>query len=238
MNIDWTSLSAGFDESLQKNASKNPFKPVKPITPSAVPVRRPKSPQTQAPAQAQAQAATPAKSILGPAVGYGGMTVTGLGLNAAYNKANQIGTTIGDIMEQGKSLLPMGLSALLSGQKGKGATQGNMMDLLQSTLGAKRNILNYDTMDPRSLTSPSLGYGVPKMAEKKADITDLVSKAMQQRAVNSLIDNALLPPTKENEKPDTDEKALELVTNHPEMSSLLQDEQNKAYLEKLLKESK
>jgi hypothetical protein len=229
MNIDWTSLSAGFDEGLQKSAARR-FNPA--ARPTVLPVRKKPVP-TPAPTAAPGKPNIPLRAL-----GVGtGVVGTG-GLVKLYNKGDKAFSDIGDMMESGKSLLPLGLSALMSGKNRNAIPQGNPMDLLQSVLGGKKNILNYDTMDPRSLTSPSLGYGVPKVAEKKADISDLMAKAVQQRAINSIIDNTLLSGPKAAPEQSKSEKELELVAKHPEMNELLKDEQNKAYLEKLLKESR
>lgn len=227
MNIDWTSLSAGFDEGLQKSAARR-FNPA--ARPTVLPVRKNPTPTPTA---------APSKTNIPLTVlGTGTAAVGAGGLAKLYNTGNKAFSDIGDMMESGKSLLPLGLSALMSGKNRNAIPQGNQMDLLQSVLGGKKNILNYDTMDPRSLTSPSLGYGVPKVAEKKADISDLMAKAVQQRAINSIIDNTLLSGPKKTPEQPKSEKELELVAKHPEMNELLKDEQNKAYLEKLLKESR
>ena len=82
-----------------------------------------------------------------------------------------------------------------------------------------------------SLSSPStLKYG----SVKKAAVIDAIGNATRNRLANKLIDKVMAG--KQQEATTSKEKELEIVSKYPEMAKLLEDQQNKAYLERLMKE--
>lgn len=229
MKLDWNNFELGYLEELEKNAAfRAPRKSA--VRPPVAPARK------VTPATPAAGANTPTKGtgIIPKAVGAttaaGGLVGAGTLFHKAYQGGQELYNQAGNILG---GLLPLGLTAMMAGG-GKGRAPGASPTnaSLAELLGQKRNILNYDAMDPRSLTAPSAGYGAPKVAE---DITGLVAKSLQQRAVNTVIDRVLHKEESPAAKP-TEEHELELVSKHPQMKKLLEDEKNKAYLEKLLHE--
>ena len=99
-------------------------------------------------------------------------------------------------------------------------------------------------MVPHSLGSPSYGYGTPKVGEDKTagdDLVDLVGRSIKQRALNNVLDKVFLDspaPAATQPNPELEKKRVEISSEHPEMAKLLEDEKNKAYLEKLLNSPK
>jgi hypothetical protein len=76
---------------------------------------------------------------------------------------------------------------------------------------------------------------MPKMSEfqeKKANvITKALSDAAKRRMANKVLD-VVTPEEEVQEKRSPEE--LEVVTKYPELAKMLEDEQNKAYLGRLL----
>jgi hypothetical protein len=237
MNIDWKSLEEGVDSELQKSAAGPANRAVTAVR-RWLPKLKPSLPPVTAPSTGAAS--TGATGGVRKAVSTGaGLTAVGgggLAINSAYDKASKAVDGIGGFLEGAKGLLPLGLTALLGGGGAKGSAYGQGADnSLASMLGRKPNILDYNTSDVHTLSNPSIGYNMPKIGEKRADITDLVAKAVQQRAINNVLDK-VTTPTQENVS-DSERKKVELTSEHPEIANLLKDEHNKAYLEKLLNAS-
>lgn len=69
---------------------------------------------------------------------------------------------------------------------------------------------------------------------KEAGVVDIVGKTLQNRVTNEMIDKIV---KKENKnKPETHSKEIEITSKYPEMENILKNKENKAYLERLLKE--
>jgi hypothetical protein len=238
MNIDWKSLEEGVDSELQKSAA-SPANRVVTTVKRWLPKRKPSPPPVAAPSTGTTSTGT--TSGVRKAVNTGaGLTAAGgagLAINSAYDKASNAVDGIGSFLEGAKGLLPLGLTALLGGGGGaKGSAYGQgANNSLASMLGRKPNILDYNTSDVHTLSNPSIGYNMPKIGEKRADITDLVAKAVQQRAINSVLDKVTTPTQETTEN--NEHKKVELTSEHPEIADLLKDKHNKAYLEKLLNAS-
>jgi hypothetical protein len=81
--------------------------------------------------------------------------------------------------------------------------------------------------DVNSLSDAKLG------SLKEAGVADAVSKAIQTRAINKVLDKAE-EEGKTESRPS--EKEVEITSKYPEMQKMLEDKQNKAYLERLLKD--
>jgi hypothetical protein len=165
---------------------------------------------------------------------------TWLGEATGYNKANNFFQgALGP--EVGKYVLPAGLGALgafglgklLFGGKKKRRFNGGGNAPININIGGQGRLpglLDYSG-NVGSLSSPStLKYG----SEKNAAIIDVLANATKNRVANQLIDKVIA--SKQPEVAEVKEKELEIVSKYPEMAKLLEDEQNKAYLQKLMKE--
>jgi hypothetical protein len=91
-----------------------------------------------------------------------------------------------------------------------------------------RSVLNYDTTGVTDLDNMYSG------TTKRAFVVDSLARAVQGRLANSVIDELTGQPKAEEPKPSA--KELEISSKYPEMAKLLEDEQNKAYLQRLLKD--
>lgn len=82
----------------------------------------------------------------------------------------------------------------------------------------------------------SMNYGEPIKVAGDI-ITDALTAAVRNRLANRAIDAVTTAPNKIDSKGSSaEDKKLEIVSKYPEMEELLKKEENKAYLEKLLKE--
>ena len=81
-------------------------------------------------------------------------------------------------------------------------------------------------------------FGQDKFGQiKQANIVvDSLANAVRSRMANKVIDKVVAPSSQEERPSERSEKEIELTSKYPEMSKLLEDKQNKAYLERLLKE--
>ena len=77
-----------------------------------------------------------------------------------------------------------------------------------------------------------------KFAGVMDDITDVAKKRMVNHVVNEITQTNPLGMSMQANKPveDRKEKEIELTSKYPEIAEILKNEQNKAYLERLLKE--
>jgi hypothetical protein len=238
MNVDWNALNEGMRETLDKMAA--PRVAAKPSNvvqfPGAATTPKPKSnprPTPKAAPAAPTQQATPAKSKLPGIVT--GTAVGGLGLGTALGA--------GKLIDAGRQTVE-GLSGLLPGALGllggspatqTGGESTGVLSNILSAIKAKPNLLNYDTASPHALGDAVAGAGTPNMGwSKNASITEAITKAVQTRAINDAMDKMLL--AKQEAVPVAKDKELEITSKYPEMQSMLNDKQNKAYLESLLKE--
>lgn len=132
--------------------------------------------------------------------------------------------------DYGKLALPVGilgflaLTHLFRGQKGGGAQNINI-NLGGSTAPAMFTSSGVRSMSDREVVA----------MQKEADmVTDALANAVKNRLANKVIDKVIAEPASAEQKED---KQLEIVSKYPEMAALLKDEQNKAYLERLMKEN-
>jgi hypothetical protein len=126
----------------------------------------------------------------------------------------------------------MGANALFGKRKKRPFGQGGPGNININIGGQSRlpGLLDYHG-NVGSLSSPStLKYG----SVKKAAVIDAIGNATKTRLANKLIDKVMVG--KQQEAAQSKEKELEIVSKYPEMAKLLEDEQNKAYLQKLMKE--
>jgi hypothetical protein len=69
---------------------------------------------------------------------------------------------------------------------------------------------------------------------KQADVVDLLSRTLQARVANKMLDKVV--ESGESKKSPSHNKEIEITSKYPEMANILKNEENKAYLERLLKE--
>jgi hypothetical protein len=92
--------------------------------------------------------------------------------------------------------------------------------------------INMGARGVNSLSTPPLKLA----AAKTASMVDAVENALRGRMINKALDKVMMPAENAVQAPVKSEKELELVSQHPEMAKLLEDKQNKAYLQRLLME--
>lgn len=147
-------------------------------------------------------------------------------ISGAMNKLPGIIDNVGKFapLAMGAMMLPS-LMGKGQGQQG-GAGQPIVVN---NYMGQKPNILT-PQQGVHSLSDP-----MPKMSEfqeKKADIiTKALADAAKRRMANKVLD--VVTPEEDIEERRSPEE-LEVVTKYPEMAKMLEDEQNKAYLSRLL----
>lgn len=208
MNIDWKELEQGFTQELAKTSGlRDGFNKIKNITPKL-------------------------KPIVKPAIAVG----AGTGL---VNAAGDAMSGIGNMVDSAKSLLPMGLmglAAMSGGGKGAGASGGGT-----HTYYPSQHSPSYLTPDPGTVS----GFSNPRKYSspfKQADVIfDSLGEAVKRRVANSILNEVTstnplgmdLPGAAANTDKVKPEE-LEITSRYPEMQAMLQDEKNKAYLQKLL----
>jgi hypothetical protein len=148
----------------------------------------------------------------------------------------------------GMGALTLGANYLLGGNKKRryagGHGQAPVVNVNIGGGGQNPGILNYSRSGVQSLSSPvnlSSSYGMDNkygmdMVKHASGVTELLTKAVQQRAINKAIDKfqeASLFPQHENSP---EEEEIEITSKYPEVAKLLKDEQNKAYLDRILKD--
>jgi hypothetical protein len=146
----------------------------------------------------------------------------------------------------GTGALVLGANYLLGGNKKRryaGAHgQAPVINVNVGGGGQNPGMLNYSRSGVQSLGAPvnlSSSYGMDNkygmdMVKHAFDVTELLTKAVQQRAINKAIDKFQEVPTQTESTPAEEE--IEITSKYPEVAKLLKDEQNKAYLDRLLKE--
>jgi hypothetical protein len=161
------------------------------------------------------------------------------GKNFFTSAAGALGAGEGVQNLVGKYALPAlsiaALTALASGKKKKtqpAASAGAPVINIHNNSGDRRSRLLSDNPDVGSLSS----YKYASFLSKKADmITDTLVNVAKNRVANKMLDKMV---TKEN-KDDSEKsknKEVELVSKNPKIKKLLDNEENKQYLEKLITE--
>lgn len=151
----------------------------------------------------------------------------------AVKGVHSIYKSIPKVIDNIGKFAPLAIGAMmLPSLMGKGQGQqggAGQPIVVNNYMGQKPNILT-----PRQGVH-SLSEPMPKMSEfqeKKADIiTKALADAAKRRMANKVLD--VVTPEEEFEERRSPEE-LEVVTKYPEMAKMLEDEQNKAYLNRLL----
>jgi hypothetical protein len=150
-----------------------------------------------------------------------------------YSGARSLVKAMPGIVDNIGKFAPLAMGAMiLPSLMGKGQGQqggAGQPVVVNNYMGQKPNILT-----PRQGVH-SLSEPMPKMSEfqeKKANvITKALSDAAKRRMANKVLD-VVTPEEEVQEKRSPEE--LEVVTKYPELAKMLEDEQNKAYLGRLL----
>lgn len=147
-----------------------------------------------------------------------------------YNNSlpGQVQSGLDNLGNIASSIAPLGLAAMMGGGMMGGGTgpQGQTINNYYGSQGSKPTIFNQSKASVGSLSSPSI---------KTSGLVDTVAGVVRNRAINNLIDKSVASEDQAEGTPEAAEKEVEITSKYPEMSKLLEDEQNKAYLQKLLK---
>ena len=135
------------------------------------------------------------------------------------------------IIDNVGKVAPLAIGAMmLPSLMGKGQGQqggGGQPVVVNNYMGQKPNMLT-PQQGVHSLSNPK----VAQLLEKRSDvITKALSDAAKRRMANKVLD--VVTPEQETEEKRSPEE-LEVVTKYPELAKMLEDEQNKAYLGRLL----
>lgn len=244
MNIDYSELEKGFAEELEKQRmEKHAVLPLVPVIsglaaaafgpPAIAQVGKTFFPEkhkrwSQSPGNPYSIAEGMRK----------GLSAIGTGTAAAFKTPgyfNQFSDKLPGIIDNIGKFAPLAMGAMmLPSLMGKGQGQ-------QGGAGQPIVVNNYMGQKPNALTPQqgvhSLSDPIPKMSEfqeKKAGvISEALATAAKRRMANRVLD--VVAPEEENlkQQKQTPEE-LEVITKYPEMAKLLEDEQNKAYLNRLL----
>ena len=238
MNLDYSELERGFSEEIQKTGSWDGFwQPFNTQGDSKVlnTVKGGYNIATMFPRAVFNAASAGIQAI--PALTKGTVAVGETIANAPQNITNTVKGAYGiykgipKAMDNIGKFAPLAMGAMmLPSLMGKGQQGGAGQPIVVNNyMGQKPNVLT-PQQGVHSLSEP-----MPKMSEfqeKKADIiTKALADAAKRRMANKVLD--VVTPEEEVEEKRSPEE-LEVVTKYPEMAKLLEDEQNKAYLSRLL----
>jgi hypothetical protein len=151
--------------------------------------------------------------------------------NAAQG-AYDIYKSIPEAMDNIGKFAPLAIGAMmLPSLMGKGQGQqggAGQPIVVNNYMGQKPNILT-----PQQGVNSLSSYKSASLSEKKADvITKALTDAAKRRMANHVLD--VVSPEEAEVQAQQSPEELEIVTKYPEMAKLLEDEENKAYLGRLL----
>lgn len=161
--------------------------------------------------------------------------------NSAIGQAESGLNNLGNIAS---TVAPLGLAAMMSGGFGGGnkGAGGNTYNYNYGAQDRKNPLLSQPKSSVGSLASTNTfdnaaGPMVAQAsyADKIAGLVDTVAGVVRNRAINDIIDKSVGAEEPSTAAPEATEKEVEITSKYPEMTKLLEDEQNKAYLQKLLK---
>jgi hypothetical protein len=167
----------------------------------------------------------------------------------AYNNVYNVGSGLGKGLAQmlgigpagqelaGKYALPAlsiaAVAALGANSRKKRQQQQNSPIIINMGNDRKNRLLDLDPSSVQSLSS----YKYASYLQKKADIiTSTLMNAAKNRVANKVLDKIVSTETKKEKNPSKDKKEVELTSSNPEVKALLENEDNKKYLEKLISE--
>lgn len=151
------------------------------------------------------------------------------GVDMLGNAQEHINNVLGKGL--GPYVLPLGaagiLAYLMSGTKKKEESGANV-NINVGGGGGNPGFFNRSAIDVNSLANPKFGSFIGKTA----GISDAVAKVINQRVINNVIDKTMDDEPKAQSK--HSDKEIEITSKYPEMTEILKDEKNKAYLDRLL----
>jgi hypothetical protein len=237
MQIDWNEFSRGIEAELEKSAAPS-FRPL--LNTGRNLWNSGKSAVGQIPGAARSAFNT-AKSLMLPAAGVG---LGAYGANWGYNKFQGLQGAFGQGWDALSKLAPVGImAALASGMRGNSA--GGNAQMMMAGGGRPQSLLNVNPGGVTSLRSPKAGPAFSIAPESPMQVKlaffDPIMWSARNRVANHILNEVTKTnplsmdlPNKTNLNEEETAKNLELVTKYPELENLLKDEQNKAYLKKLL----
>jgi hypothetical protein len=161
---------------------------------------------------------------------YGGARLLADGPGAAGRLINkQIPTLVDNVGKLAPLAIgALAIPALMKRKQQGGSGDANQPVIVNNYLGRKPTIL-----DPQSGVNSLSTPKTASLADKQADaVIKLLADAAKRRMANKVLDTVATSKPEEEEKKDG--KELEVVTKYPEVAKLLEDEQNRAYLNRLL----
>jgi hypothetical protein len=246
MKIDWTEFKKGFDQEQVKegaaggklvgeildgvkNTGSRIWETIKPLIgrKGGVPAPAPHVPKPHVPAPDVP--VNPSKGVnpIKPAVA-AGTVFAGKGvIEEGKNKLNELASLVGNTLGAAPGLL----SSLFSGQ-GRMPQAGS----------APGYVLPPQRGGVSSWKNPLTVYNSNQPFFKRAGIMDDVTDAARKRVVNSVLNEVTktnplgVDSPRQQPIPHNTEKEIQLVSEYPEIKEMLKNEENKAYLERLLKE--
>jgi hypothetical protein len=176
-------------------------------------------------------------------------------LSTGYDKAVQgVSDRLGEgtgrflVPALGAGALILGANSLLGGRNKRNRYGGSgQAPVVNVNVGGAQQqqpgFFNYNRAGVQSLGSPvnvTSSYGMDNkygmdMVKHASGVTELLAKAVQQRAINKAIDKFQEVPA-HDAKEISPEEEIEITSKYPEVAKLLKDEQNKAYLDRILKD--
>jgi hypothetical protein len=233
MNIDWSKLDEGISEELKASAIEK--KAWVPLLAGATAVATTGVPWLMskiAPETHRRWSQNPDNLL------YSGGTAANTAAKAVgggFSGFNKLVDNIPKIVDNVGKVAPLAIGAMMlpslmnKGQQGGGGGGTGQPVVVNNYMGPKPNALT-----PRagvtSLNDPFNKIG--ELADKKADvITKALADAAKRRMANRVLDTVAAPQENQHE---LKAEELEVVTKYPEMAKLLEDEQNRAYLNRLL----
>jgi len=152
------------------------------------------------------------------------------GVDMLSNAQEHINNALGKGV--GQYVLPLGAAGILaylmtSGKKKKEQEGANVN--INVGGGAIPGFFNRSPVDVNSLANPKFA----SLIGKTAGISDAVAKVINQRVINKVIDKTIEDEAG-TQSSGRRNKEIEITSKYPEMTEILKDEKNKAYLDRLL----
>ena len=226
MKLDFKELERGIQDELEKKAFL-PLLAGAATAAAAAPLIVPQVTSKIAPETHKKWSEDPNNLLYGAgtAVNTGLKTAGGLisGFNKLVNAAPKIIDTIG-------TYAPLAMGAMLLPNLA-GGSQGGVGQpvVVNNYMGQRPNALN-----PQSgvnTLQESFGKAGEALDKKAEGVAEALVSAAKRRMANKVLDTVATPEKHPEEK---SQEELEIVTKYPEMAKLLENEQNRAYLNRLL----
>lgn len=237
MEIDWNECSRGIEAELEKSAAPS----LRPLLNTGKNVFNAGRAAVGQIPSVLGNAFNTAKNFILPAAGVG---AAGYGAYQGYNAYQGMKGTLGQGWEALSKLAPVGImAALASGMRGNNSA--NKAQMMMAGGGRPQSLLNVNPAGVATLRAPQVGptFSIAPEAptQVKLALFDPIMWSVRNRVANHIVNEvtktnplAMDLDNKLNLTEDEAAKNIELVSKYPELENLLKDEQNKAYLKKLL----